>query len=65
MKGLIKKLHSSLSDRCPTEIKWAALLTEKKFEVIQEQYANMSEEEQKSKAYVYTFFCMAHCLSGT
>ena len=58
-------MYSSLSDRCPTEIKWVALLEEKKFAAIQEEYASMPEEEQKRKAYVYAFFCMAHCLSGT
>ena len=65
LRALIQKLYSSVSDRCPTEIKWVALLEEKKFAVIQEEYASMPEEEQKRKAYVYAFFCMAHCLSGT
>jgi len=58
------KMNQSLSDRCPTEIKWIQLFEEKKLEEISREYTNLSRVEQEQMARVYAFFCMAHCLSG-
>ena len=64
MRALSPKLNSSLSDRCPVEIKWAKLLSEKKFDLIQQQHAQLPLREKQRLAHVCSFFCMAHCLSG-
>ena len=37
LRAAMQKLHSSMSDRCPVEIKWARLLEDKKFDIIQQE----------------------------
>ena len=64
VEKVLLKISSSLSDRCAVELKWAQLLEDKKFDVIQERYSALSEERQRQLAKVYKFFCMAHALSG-
>jgi len=64
MNEILLKLAASLSDRCAVEIKWAGLLEEQRFAAIQQEHANMPEPEQRAKAVIYKYFCMAHCLSG-
>ena len=64
LRETLEKMVTSLSDKCPTEVKWAHLLEDKKFELIEREYVQMSKEEQKAKAKVFISFCCAHALSG-
>jgi len=64
LRSVLLKIQACLSDRCPVELKWNRLLQERKFELVQQHYASLPFDAQVDMARVFSFFCMAHALSG-